>query len=1069
MTTTAILPPDSSITSADPWIQAYCDPKAPEIFSSIITPADVWSPDPFDVETIHQEARERFAQVVDRVIQGRLSSRGAIQLLLGESGSGKTHLMRAFRNYVHSRNLGYCAYMQMTSQTNNYARYLLNNLVDSLEKRYDTSTHDTSTALARLSEALVDAIPSLTEEERQDLKSWDGDLSDAIVQYADRLTALDRFHRCDLELIRIFLHRYRDDYRVHNRVAMWLRCQNLTDQDRRFIGQATPHVDEADPLRMLCAIAQLIGAIQRVPLIFLIDQLEDLQNLEQPVEQFRRLVDTITTLTDQAPNTIVVLACLEDYYVAHRQQLPKSKLDRLENPFQSVRLMSQRSEKEICQIVQRRLRHLYEERGLDPPQNPLYPFTAQELEKVRNQRTRDILDQLRRHQELCRQAGRYLPFPPGDTPPPPPPPVVALEKEWNDYRDNFQAEVPETEEEIAELLARVVGYCSQEMTNGVHFGQPQADRNLIELEIHGRDGGVDRRLIAVCNKKVQGGGLLKQLEQVQRRAGEIPVDLVRSLDYPKTGQATTLVARLIKHKGRRLSLSNSDLRYMLAYEAFAQQKRQHPSFSTWQQHGRPLTSHPFLKELLHLDEPPETLPFNGRTPSHQQNSGNNPHPDTSRNSNTSEPPKIPNPSSIYIILGKRVRTATQADDVTLPVQVLTQHAAFLGGTGSGKTTAALNVIEQLLACGIPAILVDRKGDLSRYADPQAWQERVEDPQREALRTALRQRLEVVLYTPGDNTGCPLTLPLVPHHLTAMNASDRDLFARHTATALGTMMELGKSHSDQAKLVILTKALEILGTSQDQGVTIPLLRDLIAERDDELVAAVGGTYRDRYYHELAERLQTLWARYEKLLSGPNPLDLETLLQPALRRANGKVRLTIICTHFLPDDASRDFWLAQFFIALGQWCGSHPQPQLQAVLFLDEADAYLPATRTPATKPPLEHLLRRARSAGLGLLLATQSPGDFDYRCRENITTWFFGRITQERALQKIRPMIEQQGASHVMDRLSKMDRGEFYLVTANGSPVMLRSQPSLIRTQQLSHEEIRNLACQNGPFASQVST
>ena len=46
---------------------------------------------------------------------------------------------------------------------------------------------------------------------------------------------------------------------------------------------------------------------------------------------------------------------------------------------------------------------------------------------------------------------------------------------------------------------------------------------------------------------------------------------------------------------------------------------------------------------------------------------------------------------------------------------LTRHAAFLGAPGSGKTTAALCVVEQLLLRGIPAILVDRKGDLCSYA------------------------------------------------------------------------------------------------------------------------------------------------------------------------------------------------------------------------------------------------------------------------------------------------------------------------------------------------------------------
>ena len=61
-------------------------------------------------------------------------------------------------------------------------------------------------------------------------------------------------------------------------------------------------------------------------------------------------------------------------------------------------------------------------------------------------------------------------------------------------------------------------------------------------------------------------------------------------------------------------------------------------------------------------------------------------------------------------------------------------------------------------------------------------------------------------------------------------------------------------------------------------------------------------------------------------------------------------------------------------------------LQAAAFFDEADAYIPAIGSPPTKEPMFDLLRRARSAGIGVLLATQNPGDFDYKARDNIATW-----------------------------------------------------------------------------------
>ena len=50
----------------------------------------------------------------------------------------------------------------------------------------------------------------------------------------------------------------------------------------------------------------------------------------------------------------------------------------------------------------------------------------------------------------------------------------------------------------------------------------------------------------------------------------------------------------------------------------------------------------------------------------------------------------------------------------------------------------------------------------------------------------------------------------------------------------------------------------------------------------------------------------------------------------------------------------------------------------------------------------------RSAGVGIFLATQSPGDFDYKCKENIRTWLIGRVKEPRALEKLRPMLAALG-------------------------------------------------------------
>ena len=44
----------------DARIEAFCSGTGPEIFRSVAFPADIWTPDPLDVEAIHAHARDSF-------------------------------------------------------------------------------------------------------------------------------------------------------------------------------------------------------------------------------------------------------------------------------------------------------------------------------------------------------------------------------------------------------------------------------------------------------------------------------------------------------------------------------------------------------------------------------------------------------------------------------------------------------------------------------------------------------------------------------------------------------------------------------------------------------------------------------------------------------------------------------------------------------------------------------------------------------------------------------------------------------------------------------------------------
>ncbi len=170
--------------------------------------------------------------------------------------------------------------------------------------------------------------------------------------------------------------------------------------------------------------------------------------------------------------------------------------------------------------------------------------------------------------------------------------------------------------------------------------------------------------------------------------------------------------------------------------------------------------------------------------------------------------------------------------------------------------------------------------------------------------------------------------------------------------------------------------------------------------------------------------------------------------------GRTRLSVVNTQLLGSDPTVDFWVAQLLLCIDRWRAKSPSDALQAVFFFDEADKYLPATSKPASKAPMEGLLKRARSAGVGVFLATQSPGDLDYKCRDQVLTWLVGRVQQPTAIAKLKPMFERR--PDAADKLAGQSAGEFYLVREAGvSPIQVSL--NLVPTEQLPEDRILTLA------------
>ncbi|MEZ5866834.1 MAG: helicase HerA-like domain-containing protein, partial [Geminicoccaceae bacterium] len=401
----------------------------------------------------------------------------------------------------------------------------------------------------------------------------------------------------------------------------------------------------------------------------------------------------------------------------------------------------------------------------------------------------------------------------------------------------------------------------------------------------------------------------------------------------------------------------------------------------------------------------------------------------------------------------------ERSSATLTKHILRRHVAVLGGSGSGKTTLALSVIEQLLLRGTPVVLIDRKGDLCSYANPDVWRTiEGEQPERRGLREQLASSIDVAVYTPGRTSGRPINITLLPHGIAELPSHEQQLLANVSAAAIGEMLHLKHSATHQRMSGILSVALRVLGSKSRSEVRLSDLIRLLEEDDEELVeltSRMDPTGRAR--RDLMAQLDSLHHRNAALFDGHGEsLRMESLLGLNSFARTGRTRLSIIYTGFLGDNENVLFWISQFLSEALRFCQRNPNEKLQAVIMFDEADLYIPASSKPATKEPLESLLKRARSAGVGLMLATQSPGDLDYRSRDQITSWFIGRVREDTALKKLRAAFQSESGLDPSRVLPNQTVGQFHLIQ-EGKTRAIMSRRSLINADQVPFDRIEQLA------------
>ena len=561
--------------------------------------------------------------------------------------------------------------------------------------------------------------------------------------------------------------------------------------------------------------------------------------------------------------------------------------------------------------------------------------------------------------------------------------------------------------------------------------------------------------------------------------------MLRASDFPPNRKNQTAQAfRKFREKGgRSLLVPIPDWERMMMVREFHAQHRHDPGFADWFQRAKLLSELPSLVQLLRLDLLGRSLrPGDAAAAEHtgaEPAAADGPSApvatlagprcaDWTGWDSSSAAPKEDIPLSLLldeagdgassILAGRALRSSKS---ITLNKDVLKRHAAVLGGSGSGKTTLALCIIEQLLLRGTPAVLIDRKGDLCSYANPDVWRAHEgEFGERRGEREKLADSIDVAVYTPGRASGRPISITL---------AAQRHQRAAR-AGAAAARQPVGGGARRHAASEELGDAPEAVGHAV-RGAAHPgrpLQQGGDARRPHRPARGRGPrAHRPHPAHgplgphpprsgrparqPPAPQLRAVRGRRRAAAHG-----VACSARARYGRSDGRTRLSIIYTGFLGDNENILFWVSQFLSEALRFCQRNPNDELQAVVMFDEADLYIPANAKPATAEPLQSLLKRARSAGLGIMLATQSPGDLDYKSRDQITSWFIGRVREDTALRKLRAAFQSESGLDPSAVLPGQTVGEFHLVQ-EGLVRPMRAQRSLISAEQVPFDRIEQLA------------
>ncbi len=1032
----------------------------------------------WDVAHLHQVARDDFRDGMNRLAKDSAESRKLGWVIIGEGGSGKTHLAGAFRR-IAMANKAYFVLVDMTD-VRDFWETVLQGYIDSLQQTHTKAMPQYEVVMRRFIEKKLGRLGGKAVWRR---------LQKFPIKTADEFLKKVWEHNRSIgpyqqDALRCLLYMNSGDYLSSNIAISWLQGQPVEAEIKK---EHHFWVDEPRPLEVAAALSWVMG--QSAPTALVIDQLDPIvmqlsltgnEPEGDPSHTAEGLLleigNGMVSLQKNLTRTWSILTCLEESW-EEIVKLPLTTIaDRFDQP--PTRLRKTESETVVTAMIANRMATAAKSTGYHLPY-PSWPFAPEAIRRLVGETPRQVFKICEAHRKRCLESGTAFevenlePF------------ISHIEIEpiaFDTRIDEIFSKLVNAidvddlldEEHEDSRLAPLVEFAATCLLHENESKIPPDVTLLVDAALPtGAVRPLHARLRAIFEKENEREEhfCVRVLQKTHARAFQARIKaamtasgidealpfrhlrLLRTTPLPGGLATEELYDNFTQAGGKIIAPDESELARLAALYELKQMEGD--AFHEWLMARRPVSRLSFTKALFPCDwlwggiyvSPPrlkaEPAPVSVETrnePAPTSSNGylNGSHGDS--NGGGHRPPNrlgakkgdtapipVPIPSGTdRMPLGRVMRGDELGDKLALPLMELERHAVVLAGAGSGKTVLVKRLIEEAALAGIPAVVMDCGNDLAALdqpwpVPPASW----EDEDRKKAEK-FHADTEVVLWTPGQEAGNPLHLSPIPDFSAFQDDADELHSAQLMAAAsLEPIAAPGTGEEEEAKKGLLAKALGYFASSggDDLDAFIALLESLPGE------ARTGANDEDRLAAEMAEALKTAVRTNPLMSTDSEPLDPAVLFGD--HREDGPTRISVISLIGLPDPVQQQEFLNQLAMNLFSWVKKNPSPPdgrgIRGLLVIDETKEFSPIHRDTLCKRSLQALTAQARKYHLGLIFATQFAREMDNTIVGNCSTHFYGKANSPAAIDAIRFQMRLKGGTG--DDIARLPRGQFYVYNA----------------------------------------